>query len=218
MDKSDLFEFYEILALVLPGAVMIYGLSKLYPATTLFSFNNFSIGEFGVFALISYAMGHIVQVFGGLIEFVWRKLRGDPTEWLKAGKKQLIFEYQIDGLEEKIAKRLGVDRHDFHINNLTRREWLNMVKQMQIAVEINGNTARLNKFQAIYMMCRGLIATLFILTFASAFTISLNHIYIPFILLFFALILFYRMARFERHSTRELFIQFLQLPSNPKDN
>lgn len=217
MDKSQLFEFYEILALILPGAVTLYGINKLFPGLMLFSNGNeFSAGEFGVFILIAYTTGHIVQVLGGLVERVWRRVRGNPSDWIKSGNKQLIFEFQIDDLERKISKRLGVSSNEFHLSNLTRREWLNMLKQMKTAIDVAGRTGRHDKFEAIYMMCRGLIAALLILAFSSALSVSLQYWYIPYALLALALILLYRMARFERHAMRELFIQFLQLPESDK--
>ena len=218
MDKSQLFELYEILALILPGSVMLYGVSKLYPQLMLFPLDSdFSAGQFGVFVLLAYAVGHIVQVLGGFVEFIWRNLRGDPMDWFQKGKKPLVLDHQIANLEEKVAKLLGIRDDNFHLNNLTRKEWLNMIKQMQISVEIAGRTGRLDKFQAIYMMCRGLIATLLVLSFASAITVPLEYWYTPYILLLFAFILFYRMIRFERNSVRELFIQFLQLPNPSKE-
>lgn len=212
MDKSQLFELYEILALILPGSVLLFGLSKLIPDLMLFSIDkDFSAGEFGIFILIAYAVGHIVQVLGGVVEFFWRQIRGDPMDWIKTGKKQLIFSFQTKDLEGKISKKLGIPADKFHLEELSRKEWLNMLKQMQIAVESAGRTARLDKFEAIYMMCRGLIAALLLLAITSALTINLTYWYIPYILLALSFILLYRMSRFERHSTRELFIQFLQL-------
>lgn len=218
MDKSQLFELYEILALILPGSVLLFGISKLFPELTLFTFDeNFSAGAFGVFALIAYATGHIVQVLGGGIELIWRRVRGEPMEWIQEGKKQLILNNQTKDLEGKIATRLGISSENFNLTNLTRKEWLNMIKQMQIAVEIAGRTGRLDKFQAVYMMCRGLIASLLVLALASAFTISANYWYIPYMLLTFAVVLCYRMSRFERSSVRELFVQFLQLPADKNE-
>src|SRR6267378_2576367 len=108
MDKSQLFELYEILALILPGAVILYGIGKLFPQLMFFSNTTFSFGDFGIFVLIAYVTGHIVQVFGGIVENVWRSLRGDPLHWLMEGKKQVIFTYQVTELEDKIAKRLGI--------------------------------------------------------------------------------------------------------------
>ncbi|HSA84152.1 MAG TPA: hypothetical protein VLF20_04680 [Patescibacteria group bacterium] len=218
MDKSQLFEFYEILALILPGSVLLFGLSKLFPSMMLFSIDkDFSAGEFGIFIIIAYAVGHIVQVLGGGIEFIWRKFRGNPTEWIDIGKKQLIFDNQTKDLEQRLAKRLNIPLEEFHLHELTRRQWLNAIKQMQISVELAGKTGRLEKFQAIYMMCRGLIATLVILACSSAFVITHHSWYIPYLLLSFAAILLYRMGKFERASVRELVIQFLQLPIKNKE-
>ncbi|MBI5122544.1 hypothetical protein HZA75_01670 [Candidatus Roizmanbacteria bacterium] len=220
MDKSQLFEFYEILSLILPGSVMLYGLGKLFPQFMLFSTgSNFSAGEFGIFVIIAYAVGHIVQVFGGFVEFVWKHLRGDPMDWIQNGsKKPLIFDHQVEKLEAKIAKQLGMSSEEFKLKNLSRKEWSNMIKQMRIAVEIYGHTERLDKFQAIYMMCRGLIAALFLLSLFSFFRTSPESWYLPYLLFGLAGILFYRMARFELNSVRELFIQFLQMQTSDKHN
>lgn len=218
MEKTDVFEFYEILALILPGAVMLYGISKLFPELMLFSLGkDFSVGEFGVFVIIAYATGHIVQVFGGMVEYIWRLVRGDPTQWLQEEKKAVLLGHQTNILEEKISKYLGIPREEFHIKDLTRKEWLNMKKQLQIAVEIGGHTAHLDKFLAIYTMCRGLIAALVLLGISSFFILKPSLWYISYILFILAAILLYRMARFERYSIRELFIQFLQLPIHTKE-
>ena len=212
-NQTQLFEFYELLALILPGSVLLFGLSKLFPNLMLFSLDkDFSAGAFGVFIIISYAVGHLVQVLGGGIEFFWRKIRGNPTAWIDAGKRQLIFDNQTTELEERLAKKLGIPREAFHLHELTRRQWLNAIKQMQIAIEVSGYTGRLEKFQAIYMMCRGLIAALIILAISSAFVVTWDYWFVPYTLLAFSGILLYRMNKFERASIRELVIQFLQLP------
>lgn len=217
MNKSDLFELYEILALVTPGAVVIFGMSKLFPELTLFSLHgDFSAGELGIFLLLSYVAGHIVQVFGGGIEILWRYMRGEPTEWIRTGKKQLFSNYQIKKLEEEIPERLGIPRDHFQIKNLNRKQWLDMHKQMYVAVVASGNGKRLEKFHAIYTMCRGLVAALFILAILSLLRFSPLYWYLPSLLLGFAGLLFYRMAQFERHAVHELFMQFLQLPKGKK--
>ncbi len=213
MNKSELFELYEILGLILPGAVFVYGMSQLFPGFISFSFtNNLSAGALGVFVILSYAVGHMVQVGGEYVEIFWRKMRGDPTEWIREGKKQLFTDYQIKKLEQEIPDRLGIDRNQFHLGELNRKQWLNIHKQMYIAVVAAGNGKRLEKFHAIYTMCRGLVAALLLLAIFSLFRFSPETWYVPSLLLVFAGLLFYRMAKFERHAVHELFLQFLQLP------
>lgn len=212
MDKSQLFELYEMLGLILPGAVFIYGISFLYPELSSFSFSNdLSAGALGIFIILSYVMGHIVQVAGEYVELFWRQIRGEPSEWVIEGNKQLFTTPQIKALEKKIPQAVAMDG-DFSMSSLTRKQWLAMHKQLIIIVTNAERGKRLQKFNAIYVMCRGLVAAIVLLLIFSLFGHQTIGITTPFILAGLASILFYRMTKYERHAVQELFLQFLQTP------
>ena len=59
-DKN--FDFYEFAGIVMPGAILIFGLAQ---AETLIAqtipLSDMSIGSLGVFLILAYAAGHLVQ-------------------------------------------------------------------------------------------------------------------------------------------------------------
>ncbi|AMV35325.1 hypothetical protein VN12_24580 [Pirellula sp. SH-Sr6A] len=69
-DKN--FDFYEFAGIVMPGAILIFGLAQ---AETLIAqtvpLKDMSLGSLGVFLILSYAAGHLVQTLGGFLETAW---------------------------------------------------------------------------------------------------------------------------------------------------
>jgi len=96
MDK--LLKIHEFSAYLVPGAIVVYGLLYLSPSgTTLISTNNVSIGDFGIFAILAYSVGHIIQVLGRYIEKWIENCRGDFKD-----KEKFI------GLVEQFANRQAI--------------------------------------------------------------------------------------------------------------
>jgi hypothetical protein len=53
--------FYEQLGIVIPGSVLMFGLTLYYPALQLITGKDgLSVGDLGLFVLIAYAAGHLV--------------------------------------------------------------------------------------------------------------------------------------------------------------
>ncbi|HTD17439.1 MAG TPA: hypothetical protein VK673_19800 [Chthoniobacterales bacterium] len=59
MDKTEVYEFAAVIA---PGAVTIFGLSRIYPEIgLLINEDKISFGEFGLLLILAYVTGHLVQ-------------------------------------------------------------------------------------------------------------------------------------------------------------
>src|SRR5258706_15397682 len=103
------FDPYEFTSLILPGAIILYGLSLLFPELKLIVQNkDFTVGDLGLFVILSYAAGHIIQGVGNIIEWVWWKISGKPTDWIRIGKGDLLSSAQIIQLEKDLPKKLGL--------------------------------------------------------------------------------------------------------------
>jgi hypothetical protein len=83
------FDFYEYAGVLVPGAVLITGLLWLFPdGRALLSKEGITLGEFGLFVVIAYAVGQLVQAIGNGIEWVWWKAWGGmPSAQVLAGKR-----------------------------------------------------------------------------------------------------------------------------------
>ncbi len=74
MNKTEAYEFAGIIA---PGAVTIFGLSRIYPEIGLLvKDDKISFGEFGLLLILAYVAGHLIQALGNLIEKIWWRLPG----------------------------------------------------------------------------------------------------------------------------------------------
>jgi hypothetical protein len=76
----DKMSFYEQVGLVIPGAVLLFGLLFYFPAlNALLAKDGISVGQLGIFVLLSYAAGHLIAAGGNLLEnILWRFFGGLP--------------------------------------------------------------------------------------------------------------------------------------------
>jgi ABC-type Fe3+ transport system permease subunit len=59
------FDFYEYAGIIIPGAVVVMALVWFFPESrALFSKEGVTFGEFGLFIVIAYAAGQLVQAVG----------------------------------------------------------------------------------------------------------------------------------------------------------
>jgi hypothetical protein len=71
------FDFYEYAGIIVPGAVLVMALVWLFPESrALFSKEGVTLGELGLFVIIAYAAGQLVQAIGNYLEWAWWKLWG----------------------------------------------------------------------------------------------------------------------------------------------
>ena len=60
--------------IIIPGAVLIMALVWLFPESrALFSKEGVTLGELGLFVIIAYAAGQLVQAIGNYLEWIWWK-------------------------------------------------------------------------------------------------------------------------------------------------
>jgi len=104
------FDFYEYAGIIIPGAVLVMALVWLFPESrALFSKEGVTLGELGLFLIIAYAAGHLVQAVGNYLEWAWWKPRGGmPSGQVLCGKHLSTEQYKrlLDALRPILG---GVD-------------------------------------------------------------------------------------------------------------
>ncbi|ABM57331.1 hypothetical protein [Verminephrobacter eiseniae] len=209
-------EFYEFTGILLPGAIAMAALVLLFPGWGLPTLvKDVSVGGLGIFIVLAYAAGHIVQAVGNLIEAVWWKCWGGmPTYWLRIKPARLLAAQQISQVEERLRKQPGLA--NFEIASSSASDWHAITHQIYAAVAGAGRTSRVDTFNGNYGLNRGLAAGLLVALALLPTQASADWRLVVCLVVGTGLAL-YRMHRFARHYARELFVQFLQLPERGSD-
>lgn len=210
------FDFYEFTGILLPGAIVMAAMVLLFPGWGLPTLvKDVSVGGLGIFIVLAYAVGHLVQAVGNLIEAVWWKCWGGmPTNWLRTKPARLLAEQQISLLQERLRKQPGLA--SFEIASSSLSDWHAITRQIYAAVAGAGRASRVDTFNGNYGLNRGLAAGLLaVLAFLPTQT-TMDWRLVVCVLVGAGLAL-YRMHRFSRHYARELFVQFLQLSERESD-
>ena len=210
------FDFYEFTGILLPGAIVLTALVVLFPSWGLPTLiKDISVGGLGIFIVLAYAVGHLVQAVGNLIEAVWWKCWGGmPTNWLLTKPARLLAEHQISLLQEHLRKQLGLASFDITSSSLS--DWHAITRQIYAAVAGAGRAGRVDTFNGNYGLNRGLAAGLLAVLALLPTQTTMDWRLVVCVLVGAGLAL-YRMHRFARHYARELFVQFLQLPERESD-
>lgn len=206
------FDYYEFAGVLAPGATLLFGLCILFPAlASHLQGKEFTAGDFGVFVLLAYVAGQLIQALGNAIEWVWWKAWGGwPTEWPRTGKGHLLSKPQTEQLGSAIRHMLGVsDASD--VLEIPRKDWMAVTRQIDAAVQAAGCSKRVETFNGNYGLNRGLAASLVTLTVLTLATQGLAAWRPALLLAVGCGIALYRMHRFARHYGRELLVQFLNL-------
>lgn len=210
------FDFYEFAGIIVPGALVCFGLSFIFPDLKDVLVNkDISVGGLGIFVILAYAVGHLSQAIGNGIESLWWGINcGMPTNWIRLPKQKLLAQEQIDKLPEQINKYLGYEVKT--IGSYDAEGWSGITRQIYAAVAAQGKVNRVETFNGNYGLNRGIASAVLIISIARA--IELGFTDYKFYIVSFLVFLFSisRMHRFGRHYARELFVQFLQLKEEEK--
>ncbi len=99
------FDPYEYVGVIAPGAVIAIGLFVQWPAAKqVLLAKEFSLGEFGIFLIFAFIIGHLVQALGNGIErLFFAPVGGMPTNWMLRESCALISPSQRDRVFSKIS-------------------------------------------------------------------------------------------------------------------
>lgn len=200
--------FYEQIGIVIPGALLLFGLFLYFPSLqSLIGNTGVSVGELGLFLLISYAAGHFIAAIANLIEnLFWSFFGGMPSLWVVNKRPTILSPQQLEQLRLKIASRLQFDFANLY--GIERTVWFPICRQVYADVAKNGKPDRIDTFNGNYGLNRGLMAAC--LTLASVGALNENWEIVVGLLVCTA-VYGYRAYRFGVYYARELYLQFLIL-------
>ena len=201
--------FYEQVGIVIPGSVFLVGLLFYFPAlNALMAKDGVTLGQFGIFLLLSYASGHLLAAVGNALEAgFWKLAGGMPTDWVtKANGTSLLSASQIAAVEAKVNTRFSSNIGK--IPGMDRKTWFPISRQIYADVAKNGKPDRIDTFNGNYGLNRGLAAATLALAIVS---IAQGHNGVAAAFVVVALVYGYRAFRFARYYAREVYVQFLVL-------
>jgi len=206
------FDFYEFAGILVPGTVTLTGISIIIARVgKLFASGSISVGGLGLFLILAYAAGHLVQALGNLIEWAWWKLCGGmPTDWVTKEKQELLAPEQLGLLKEQVTL---ITKENVTLDGMDRRAWYPIVRQIYAAVSAAGRTQRVDVFNGNYGLNRGIAASLSVVLAVLLLSHGFADWRAGLVLVAGIAVAIYRMHRFGRHYGRELFVQFLALPA-----
>jgi hypothetical protein len=145
------FDFYEYAGFIIPGAVVVMAVVWLFPESrALFSKEGVTLGELGLFVIIAYAAGQLVQAIGNFLEWLWWKPWGGmPTGRVLTGKLPTPEQHQrlIETLQPALG---GADPSE--IPEAQRRA---IVREVYAEVLGAGKAARIEPSAAATGSCAG---------------------------------------------------------------
>jgi hypothetical protein len=201
--------FYEQVGIVIPGSVFLVGLLFYFPAlNALMAKDGVTLGQFGIFLLLSYASGHLLAAVGNALEWLlWKVAGGMPTDWVtKTGGTSLLSASQIDAVQAKVNARFGSNLSK--IPGMDRKTWFPISRQIYADIAKNGKPDRIDTFNGNYGLNRGLAAATLALAIVS---LAEEQKGVAAALVAVTIVYGYRAYRFARYYAREVYVQFLTL-------
>jgi hypothetical protein len=198
------FDAYEYVGVIVPGALPTLAAALLFPElSSFFHSEGFALGDFGIFLIISFVVGHVVQMVGGLIERVEDSLGMGKADRALKNKEKWFGEAQWMAFESFFADLVPGNPPSIDKSNYDQA-----VRTVYAVVRSDGRADRVDAFNRNFGMCRGLVAgsllTIALLLATSGFQ---NIHYAILIFGFLSVPLFVRMRRFSRLFISELVAQ-----------
>jgi hypothetical protein len=156
LDVGHSFDAYEIIGIVTPGIVVALMLTTEWPSLrALLSEKGLSVGDFGLFVLVAFVLGHLVQAVGNLVELIIWLPHGLPTNWVRNPHQSLVTPEQRHSLEVSVGAMEGRERD---ISAMSRSQWLAVTTRAYGRLKDAGHTGRIDAANRTYGLSRGLAA------------------------------------------------------------
>ncbi len=204
---SDRFDAYEYVGVIAPGAVAIAAGAILFPEVReLTGGSDISVGDLGLFVILSYVAGHLLQAVGSGVEWlVWRPFGGMPTQWVLISTQSLIAPEQ----RTKLFELVGRSYPDFDpAAESASADWPKLTRGLYITVSKAKESQRIDAFNRTYGLMRG-IASGFLIAAIMVGWRDHGDIVAIGLLLAGAALSFLRMWHFGVLYARELLVTFI---------
>lgn len=197
---------YEYVGLAVPGSVLVFVLTLLSPdVRSVVAGGGLDLGGFGVFLLLSFVAGYLVQALGNGLERVESVLGVDVSGQMLRGREIVSHSQRL-----RLEACLREDGHT-GAGTMTPAGWSATRAEMAAAVRRSGAAHRLDTFLRMYGLGRGLTAAFLLslpvtLLFPRDGEIRLRYLAV---LSVCALLAYLRTRQFSVHYVRELVIAYV---------
>ncbi len=208
-DVAKSFDAYEIISVVTPGVVVTLFLAMEWTGLrALLGDKGLSIGDLGLFVLVAFVLGHLVQALGNVAEYPVWLFRGLPTNLVRSEKQTLISSTQRKALITAVTAMEGAP---IDFKKTRRREWYAITARAYSRVQAAGRSAKVDICNRNYGLSRGLFAALLVCLawYAVAHRDRIDALVGLTVALLAAA---WRMHGAGIHYARSLFLTFIDLP------
>jgi hypothetical protein len=208
MEVGKGFDPYEIIGIIVPGTVIALLLAVEVPLfRSLLGGQGMTVGDLGLFVLVAFVFGHLVQAFGNLVEPpIWLGA-GLPTNLVLSPSQSLLSPAQRTSLQTEVE---GMEGTAVDLATLSRAQWRSITTRAYARVRAAGRSHRIDIANRTYGLCRGLVAAL---SLALAWCVY-SHRDQSALIAGLALMIgaaIWRMRRAGLHYARALFLEFIDL-------
>ena len=115
------FDAYEFIAVIIPGSVVaLLVILKWDDLKSLIGTNGFSVGGLGLFTVIAFVLGHLLQGLGNIVDNVFWAVSGLPTTWVRKQRQTLISPSERN---ELLAKLAAMEGQAIDVTTIERARW-----------------------------------------------------------------------------------------------
>ena len=205
------FDPYEFIAVAIPGALPTLTISLLVPGVAaVVMANGVDLGAFGIFLIVSFVVGHVVQLVGNMIEQIEGFATFGATDLAVRDKRRPMHPEQWNRFLASITEA-GITG----ATGVTNKTWPGIRREVYARLSGEDRTQRIDMFNRTYGLCRGMVAGA---TISAGMTLFLGGEggwqLSAMIFVFLVLPLYVRMRRFSRYYFNEIVSQFLSLTSD----
>lgn len=208
METGKYFDPYEVIGLITPGTVAALLLTTEAPAfRALLGKDGLSVGDFGLFILVAFVLGHLVQAVGNVLEYLVWPFGNLPSFWVRATDQKLLTREQRAELERKIQAMEGTSEG---IASFDADSWRAVTTRAFARIRGAGQSFRIDNSNRTYGLCRGLVAAFVIALgwYAYSNWADRERLGLIAIMLIAAI---WRMRRAGVHYARGLWLEFIDL-------
>jgi len=204
------FDAYEVSAVVVPGAFVAVPVVSEWPQLAKLIGDDLDLADLGMFALFAFALGHILQFLGNLIEdLIWSATGGLPSDRILSEKSKIISAEQRSALEKKIIDNYPA----FSFANLEVDAWRPHTREIYAEIRAGGKSEPVDRHNRTFGMLRGLSAAFLVLAVWALLAGKPEYSLAGLALSCLAAA---RAYRFGMNYARELFVQYLALREPPE--
>lgn len=211
MQTPKAFDPYELIGIITPGVVLTLVLAiEAEQFRELLGVDGFGVGDLGLFLIVAFVLGHLVQAIGNLLDLMVWPIGGLPTNRVRFPKQNLVTERQRDTLAERVSIMEGLN---IPLENYSSAAWRAVMTRAYARVRNANRSIRIDIANRTYGLSRGLAAALAI----CLCWYGLQHREQQDALILLALMLaaaIWRMRRAGIHYARALIQEFIDLPTS----